>query len=158
MDDGIVKGESVAGVGEKTPTRQSYAHTIDEDTPEASDVRVPEVNPTAPLGGAQLVRFIAWGAACALVAMAPRFCYRIAHLGLPRVGWRPISIDGSLMGSFVLVYLIARWGQYKLTKREVIPAPDGPVPGRWTDLLVYAVAMTLLLLTLVIVAEELMLF
>jgi hypothetical protein len=158
MDDGIVKGETVAGVGEKAPTRQSYAYPIDEDATKASDVRVPEVTPPAPLGGAQFVRLVAWGAACALVGMAPRFCYRIAHLGFPRVGWQPISIDGSLMGSFVLVYLVARWGQYKLTKREVLPAPYMSVPGRWTDLLVYAVTMTLLLLTLIIVAEELMIF
>jgi hypothetical protein len=33
MDDRIVQGQGVEGVGEKAPTRQSYAFMIDEDTP-----------------------------------------------------------------------------------------------------------------------------
>jgi hypothetical protein len=48
MDDRIVKGEAVDGVGEKAPTRQSYAFALDDDTP---DLALPEESLAAQLMG-----------------------------------------------------------------------------------------------------------
>jgi hypothetical protein len=92
MDDRIVKGEAVDGVGEKAPTRQSYAFEIDDDTPDysiTSDRRWVRVL-------ARLAAFV-----FLLLPMAPL-------MNVTPRPWRVAVMIGVYVAAFAIIYVVGR--------------------------------------------------